>query len=142
MKVDQGQKDEPSNGARPEEGPRSFTHFLATVSDGEAEGQLSDELYELGRSLKEQVHAQGRKVSGSLTLKVKLIAETNGTVSVFYAVDTKAPKPLTTPALYWLTKDGNLSATDTRQLQLRPREVPGPRRDVRDAPAPQPPREV
>lgn len=37
---------------------------------------------------------------------------------------------------------GNLSPTDTRQLQLRPREVPAPKREARDVQAAPQPREV
>lgn len=141
MKTDPDSK--PGDTKEPkEEGPRSFGHFLASLSEGEAEAQLSFELWELGRRVMEQCKAQGRKVGGELKLSVKLVADTNNTVVVIYAIDKKMPKQLTTPALFWLTRGGNLSPTDTRQLELRPREVPGPRREPRDAPAPQEPREV
>lgn len=132
--------DAASVGKDGEEGPRSFTRFLAMVSSGEAESQLSYELFELGKRLQEQCKAQFRKVAGELKLTVRLIADTNETVAVLYKIDAKAPKPLTTPALFWLTKGGNLSEKDTRQLELRPREVPSQARKARDiadqAPAP------
>lgn len=131
-----------SNDTKKEEGPRSFSRFLATISDGEAEAQLSSELFDLGRKLAVEVKAQGRKVSGELKLSIKLVADTNGTVTVVYGIDAKQPKSLVTPALFWLTRGGNLSAQDTRQLELRPREVPGPKREPRDVPPPPEHREV
>lgn len=129
-------QDVPSTDAPKEEGPRSFSRFVATVADGEAERQLSSELFELGRRLQEQVKAQGRKVTGTLKFGLKFNAETNGTVTVTYGIDVTTPKPITTPALFWLTRNGNLSAQDTRQMELRPREVPAPKREIREVSSP------
>jgi hypothetical protein len=77
-------------------------------------------------------------VKGDLKLHIRLVAETNSTVTVIYAIDAKPPKSLVTPALFWLTRAGNLSVKDTRQLELRPREVPGPRREPPREPPPPP----
>jgi hypothetical protein len=146
MKQDPSFEEEAGNGKdakeAKEEGPRSFTRFLAGISDGEAESQLSYELFELGKRLQAESKMQLRKVPGTLKLTVKMVADPNKSVEITYAIDVKAPKALTTPALFWFTPAGNLSRTDTRQLELKPREVPAPKREVREAPPSHEPREV
>lgn len=125
------------------EGPRSFSVFMRTLSDGEAESQASYELHELGKRLQEIASLTRNKAKGKLKVTITLVAEVNNTVAVFYDINVVQPKRPTTPALFWMTKGGNLSATDTRQLELRPREVPS-RREVREIPAPDntPPKEA
>ena len=124
-----------------EEGPRSFGTFLARLSEGEAESTLSYELHELGKRLQEVAKMTMGKAKGKLKLIISLVAEPSGAVGIAYNVDTTAPKPPRTPAVFWLTKGGNLSATDTRQLELRPREVPS-KREVREPRGAAQPREV
>ncbi len=124
-----------------EEGPRSLVRFLATLSSGELESEGSYELHELVKRLQEVSVMTHAKAKGSLKVKLNLVADTSGTVAVFYSIDVAQPKRPTTPAVYWMTKGGNLSATDTRQLELRPRAVGG-QREVREAPDAAPPKEV
>lgn len=126
-----------------QEGPRSFVHFLRAMSSGELESEASYQLHELGRRLQETAKMTCGKAKGKLKLTLNLVADPSGAVGVAYNVDTVEPKRPTTPSVFWLTKGGNLSPTDTRQLELRPREVPS-KRDVREAPATTPtaPREV
>lgn len=131
-----------ANKAPDEEGPRSFVRFLATLSDGELESEASYQVHELCKRLQEAASAQHAKVKGKVKLVINMVADVNNTVGISYAIETVAPKRPTTPAVFWMTKGGNLSASDTRQLELRPREVPGPRQPPRDAPAPAPVREV
>lgn len=121
------------DGTQPkEEGPRSLLTFLGRLSDGEVEAEGSYQLHELCKRLQEIAQLSHAKAKGKFKLAVNLIADVNGTVGVTYNIETTAPKRPTTPAVFWMTKGGNLSATDTRQLQLRPREVPSPGRKARD----------
>jgi hypothetical protein len=124
-----------------EEGPRSMVRFLATLSDGELEAEGSYELHELVKRLQEVSMMTHAKAKGTLKLKLNLVADTSGTVAVFYTIDVVQPKKPTTAAVYWMTKGGNLSATDTRQLELRPRSV-GEKRETREAPESAPIKEV
>lgn len=119
-----------------EEGPRSMVRFLATLSEGELEAEGSYELHELVKRLQEVSSMTRAKAKGSLKLKLNLVADTSGTVAVFYSIDVAQPKKPTTPAVYWMTKGGNLSATDTRQLELRPRSVGERREPPREVPPP------
>jgi len=125
-----------------EEGPRSFLTFLRALSDGEVESEGSYQLHELCKRLQETAVLSRTKAKGKLSLSINITADVNQTVAVAYAIETKAPKRPTTPAVFWMTKGGNLSPTDTRQLQLRPREVPSPGRKARDLADQQTPKEV
>lgn len=125
-----------------EEGPRSFTRFLATLSDGELEAQASYAVHELCKRLQEQASAQHSKVKGVVKLAIRMVADINNTVGISYSIETTAPKVPTTPAIFWLTKGGNLSAQDTRQLELKPRSVGGGPREQREATPRGPAKEV
>lgn len=125
-----------------EEGPRSFLAFLRALSDGEVESEGSYQLHELGKRLQETALLTRAKAKGKFSLSINLIADVNGTVGVAYNIETKAPKRPATPALFWLTKGGNLSAQDTRQLELRPRAVPSRGGDARDLGDASPAKEV
>jgi len=119
------------NGA--EEGPRSFSVFLQNIADGEAETECARQLQELNQYLMSEVERRHDKVAGSLNLKVKVLVDTAGHATVSYAVTQARPARKTTGAIFWLTKGGNLSVSDTRQ-----RELPG----VRAVPSPAKPREI
>lgn len=121
----------------PVEGPRSFVNVLAKVSDGELESEASYQLNELGKRLQELSKMTHGKAKGSIKLKISLVADPSGTVGLAYQIDVTAPKMPTTPAVFWLTKGGNLSPTNPKQLEIGLRDVTA-RRDLRDAPAPAP----
>ena len=117
-----------------DEAPKSFSRFIALLSDGEAESEASYQLHELGKRLQELASMTHGKAKGKLKFHVSLVADPSGAVGISYNVETVAPKRPTTPAVFWLTKGGNLSPTDTRQLELKPRQVrdpsAGPAREV------------
>lgn len=125
-----------------EEGPRSFTVFMRDLSDGEAEGELSYQLHELCKRMQEEAAARNDKVKGKLALTVSLQAEPSGIVGVSYAVDVKAPKRRTSPAVFWLTRGGNLTGQNPKQQKLPLREVAAPPAEARDVDAPSSAREV
>ena len=118
-----------------EEGPRSFLKFLNEIANGEVESEGSYLLHTLGQRLQEEAAVRNGKVKGKLTLTITFTTDETGTTSVFYDIDKKEPKRKTTPALFWLTKHGNMSVTNPRQLGLALREVPPldrGRREVQD----------
>lgn len=129
--ADTNKKDE----APKEEGPHSFSRFLAELGDGDAEGEISYQLHELGKRLQEHAHARGDKVKGALTLKFGFVAEPSGVVGIAYDIVVKEPKRRLAPAVMWLTKGGNLSPFNPKQQKLPLREVsvrPDEVRDVED----------
>jgi hypothetical protein len=120
-----------------EEGARSFLVFLRDLGEGEAESELSYQLHELCKRIQEEASAQGSKVRGALSLKLRIVAEPKGPVGISYDVETKSPKRKTSPAVMWLTKGGNLTPDNPRQQRLGLREVGGTR-EVRETPVAQP----
>lgn len=125
-----------------EEGPRSFAKFIHDLADGECESETSYELHELMKRCQEEAAARGVKVKGSLTFKINFNVEQSAKQSIVqigYEVTAKAPKRRTSPATFWLTKNGNLTAHNPAQQKLALREVTGPdqreARDVGEAPA-------
>lgn len=142
----QDQSAEPANGKDEpqEEGARSLVTFLRTLSDGELESEGSYQMHELCKRLQETAVMTHAKAKGKFKLTISLTADVNKTVGIVYNIETIAPKRPTTPALFWMTKGGNLSAQDTRQLELRPREVPSLGRKAKDidATGPATPKEV
>jgi hypothetical protein len=124
------------------EGPRSFTAFINALADGEAEGELSFQLHELAKRMQQEAKARGDKVSGSLSLNIKMVVDTSGHAIVGYDVSTKQPKRKTSGAVFWLTEGGNLSADNPRQAKLPLREVKGGREPARDITEPKSAREV
>ncbi len=113
-----------------EEGPRPFSRFIAMLGEGEAHTQLSDDLHRLGEALREQAVARHRSVKGALTLKLSLVADEQGVVSVDYDITRKEPQPTRPRSIFWLTKGGNLTEINPRQQSLPLRDV----KDVRVAP--------
>jgi hypothetical protein len=116
----------------PEEGPRSFVNFLTTIADGEAERELSYQLHELARRMQEEAHTRGDKVSGSLSLNIKMVVDNLGHAIVGYDVSTKQPKRKTSGAVFWLTAGGNLTPDNPKQQKLNLRHVDGGRAPARD----------
>lgn len=109
-----------------EEGPRSFSVFLSALSDGEAHGQLSQEMYDLVRKLQEMAHLKGGKAKGMLTLKLGFVVNTTGVCAVAYDIDVKQPKKPKSDGIFWATKDGNLSPHNPKQQMLPLRDVSNP----------------
>jgi hypothetical protein len=114
------------------EGPRSFVSFLNNIADGEAEGELSYQLHELVKRMREESVARGDTVSGGLTLKLKFKVDNLGHVIVGYKVTKTEPDRKTSGAHFWLTKGNNLTVENPKQQKLPLREVPGGRARARD----------
>lgn len=118
---------------------RSFAVLLAELDGGTVHAdaskgmrQLVNELYELA------LNSGSRKgVKGRLTLTLDVSVLANGTASVDADVNVKIPKPKRLPSTMFVTKDGNLSAQNERQLKLGLREVKPNNEPARDVGAPQ-----
>lgn len=125
-----------------EEGPRSFVHFLSQLAQGEAEANASYELHELLKRLHEEAHIRNREVKGKFKLALTFAADENGTVTVSYDVEAKAPPRKTSASIFWLSRGSNLVAENPKQQSLPLRDVSA-RREIRNVEAPAAPaREV
>jgi hypothetical protein len=120
---------------------RTFGRLLASLEDGELESEATHKLARLTLELIKQAENQG-KAKGELTLKLKLSADSGGTVTIDGAVDTKEPKPLRARTHLWLDKTGALLNENPKQTKLPLREV-GPVKPTREIESEtQPPRSV
>jgi hypothetical protein len=114
-----------------EEGPRSFGVFLQKVASGEAELELSRELFELGRVMKVEARTRNADMKGELTLKLKFVVPPQGPATVVYEVSKKTPKRQTSKGFFWTTEQGNFTPDNPEQQKLPFRQVAGPQgRDV------------
>lgn len=120
---------------------RTFGRLLAGLEDGELESEATHKLQRLTLELIKQAEHQG-KAKGEFTIKLKLTADSGGTVSVDGDIVVKEPKPLRARTHLWLNKSGELLSENPKQTKLPLREIapPKPTREV-DA-EPQAPRSV
>lgn len=116
-----------------DEGARSATRFLEQIADGQCNADLSHALHKLGLKLASECRQRNDKVSGEVTLRLKITAEPSGVVAVVYEVNAKDPKARTSGNVFWLTKGGNFTPDDPRQTNLpgiREVKITGEVRDV------------
>jgi hypothetical protein len=116
-----------------DEGARSATRFLEQIADGQCNADLSHALHKLGLKLGSECRQRNDKVSGEVTLRLKITAEPSGVVAVLYEVNAKEPKARTSGSVFWLTKGGNFTADNPRQTSIpgiREVKIIGEVRDV------------
>ncbi len=113
---------------------RTFGRLLAGLEDGELEAEATHKLHRLTLELIKQAETQA-KARGTFTIKLSLVADQGGTVSIDAAIDVKEPKPTRARTMMWLDKSGSLLNENPKQTKLPLREVPAakPTREV-DAP--------
>lgn len=118
-----------------EEGPRAFSVFIQDLAEGEAHRQLSEQLHKVAKAVLSEAKARGNKAAGSITLKLIVASNSQGVAGVRYDIDVKLPKPQKSDGVFWITKGGNLTVENPRQLKLGVRDVgpvPGEARDPAD----------
>lgn len=113
-----------------EEGPRSFARIIEQLNEGDAHRDLSDELHKLVLKLQDEAYARDAEVKGELTFKLVLKAGPHGRVSTLYEVKSKAPPRKTSAGMMFLTKGGNLSVENERQVALPGIRAVAPAREV------------
>ena len=91
---------------------RPFAAFLAEHNNGAAANKASEELHALVAAVRDT----GKK--GTLTLKISLSAMDDTTLVALVDVVSAPPKHPEKSAVYFATKDGNLSREDPNQLKF------------------------
>lgn len=117
--------------AEAKEGARSLLKFMGDIAGGELEIEGSRELHDLAKILDSEARYRNSTVKGGLTITIKFSTDETGTTDVTYDVKSKTPTRKTTRSTFWMTKGGNLSVTNPKQLGLALREVPNPKRGAR-----------
>jgi len=116
-----------------DEGARSATRFIEQVADGQCNADLSHALHKLGLKLASECRQRNDKVTGEVSLRLKITAEPSGLVGVIYEVNAKEPKNRTSGSVFWLTKGGNFTTDNPKQQNLpgiREIKIIGEVRDV------------
>lgn len=121
------------------EGPRSFAVMLQQIGDGELHDDLGLRMQELVGNLRAFSERYQREGKGTLTLTLNVIAAGNGTIAVAGDVKVKTPTPKRAGSVFWPTAANNLTLENPRQQKLPLKEVPQPRRDVKDLSTDAPP---
>lgn len=111
-----------------EEGPHSFSVLLSKLENGGLIPRVSEEMLALNTELRDIVSTSHLKAKGTLTLKLDVIVEPNGVVVIQATCDTKTPKLHGGTSVMWLTKGGNLTPTNPKQLELPVRSLEDPER--------------
>lgn len=107
----------------PIEGIRPFAEFLQETSNGTTHDELSIDLHELIRAVREH----GKKGSLTLTITVAPLSKRDDSqLTVTEEIKVAAPKPEPRPSIYFADRNGNLSRTDPAQLAMDLRELPTP----------------
>lgn len=97
--------------------PRSFLTFLAEQQSGALVSELSKELRDITEAIEEQFDQFRGKVTGSLTINVKLTLE-KGIYRVDIEYASRRPRAPAASTIMWLGRDGNLNTQNPNQLNL------------------------
>jgi hypothetical protein len=101
-----------------DEGPRSFTHFLAGLDMGAIADDASHQLRDLVKQLTVWAEDNNKTAKGTLTLKLSLSVDPTSLAKVGADITTKAPKRIKRDAIMWVDGTDNLVASDPRQQGL------------------------
>lgn len=114
------------------EAPRSFVKFVDDLSDGLFAREAGEELFALGDALYSLALDTGTTTKGEIKVTFKIEVQKSGAATITPVIDVKRPKKPKLAGVMFMTKGGNFSATNPRQLELGKgvlREVPARARD-------------
>lgn len=97
---------------------RDAAQIIATLDGGDLVQELSDQLQEVLKTLKEHAGARkGAKAKGKVALTLDLCVE-GGVVTIEAEVTTKKPKPARGSSVFFVLDDGALSTEHPRQVDM------------------------
>lgn len=108
----------PTQPPPPSDTAKSFSSILLQIADGDAHEQLSQDLQSLVRVIGVRAKEQQKNVTGTLTFKLKIVGDPNATLDVSYEIKRDEPKPRRPRSVFWADKNGNVTATNPRQIEL------------------------
>jgi hypothetical protein len=118
--------------AEKDSGARSFSVIFAQLADGDANREVSQELYDLVTKLYADAEHRGTQSKGSVTVKLSVSVDPRGVVGMAWETATREPKPQRIAGILWMDpKTGNLMTQNPRQPTL-PHVIEGGRREVID----------
>lgn len=114
-----------------QEGPRSFAEMFRHIDGGSFAIEVSKEVYDLNAKLEQIASGQG-KAKGELTIKLKFEHDNKGRVDVATDLTVKSPKEQRSKSVFWMTRGGNLSPNNPKQVEMNFRDVNKPAEPARD----------
>lgn len=97
---------------------REATTILGAMEDGELAKELSRQITDSLRQLKEQCGNRPKaKAKGKVVLTIDMEVE-SGAVTMTADVTAKVPKPPRASTFYWVLDDGSLSTEHPQQLSM------------------------
>lgn len=118
-----------------EEGPRSFARVLEQLGSGDALPDINESFHELLVALRTQAMAQQSDVKGKFVLGLGITVDEKGVVGIVYDVKVTEPKPRRPGSVFWITRGGNLTVENPRQVKLPLVDVKAPQGKPVDATA-------
>lgn len=119
------------------EGPRAFSVVFQSIADGEAHSEASESLQKLLTKLREHADLNSASASGKMTIELAVRVDARGVATVGYQVTTVEPKIKRAAARMWLTKGGNLTPENPKQMSLGLRTVSESKEEPRAVAAPE-----
>lgn len=120
-----------SESTEEQEGPRAFSVLLQAIADGELHLEAGKKTQALLKKLRDHAETNNSTASGKLTIELGFRIDARGVVTVGHSVEAVEPKTKRAPATMWLTKGGNLTPENPRQMSLGLRTVEGGKEEVR-----------
>ncbi|MFG1246757.1 hypothetical protein [Xanthobacter flavus] len=97
---------------------RDAQTILGTLEDGELAKELSFQITDSLRQLKEQCGNRPKvKAKGKVTLTINLEVQ-DGSVTIDCEVAAKVPKPPRASTFLWVLEDGSLSTEHPKQMDM------------------------
>lgn len=119
--------------AEKESTARSFAVIWAQLADGDANREVSQELYDLVNKLYTAAESCGAPAKGSITIKLNVSVDPRGVVGMGWDTSTREPKPQRIAGILWMDpKTGNLMTQNPRQPTLPHVIEGGGKREVVD----------
>lgn len=98
--------------------PRGFGDLIAEVGNGELHRRISKDLHKLIAECRDYSDLTAGTGKGELAIKLVFRVEPDGAVRITGDVKTKAPRVAAPGGSMWLSRGGNLVASNTRQRNL------------------------
>ncbi len=118
--------------AKDDKAPRSFAVLFAQLADGDANREVSQELYDLVNKLYTAAESCGAPAKGSITVKLSVSVDPRGVAGMSWETAKREPKPQRIAGVLWMDpKTGNLMHENPRQPKL-PHMIEGGKREVID----------
>lgn len=101
----------------------SLDQLLSLMNNGDFLGEVLAAQKELIANLQDHRTAYMKKAKGSLTLKIDMTLDEQGTLELVGEVKNKTPDAPKAKGVAWTTQEGGITPTNPRQMRMELRTV-------------------